>query len=76
MNDKLYELLQHANIIDTITLPNGGVIYLDSKAYDASEGATNHYDRHTNSWSTELFFRDTTISSPSEAYENTNKTYI
>ena len=48
-------------IIDTITLPNGGVIYLDRLAYDAFESTSNTYSRQERSWTSSLLFRSDAI---------------
>ena len=61
--------------IDTITLPNGGVVSLDHKSYSACKGCSNSYDWRTHKWTTTIYFEDTTNINTAVAYDNTNREY-
>ena len=58
------------NILDTVTLPNGGVIYIDARAYNASNGRSNSYNRHERKWTSSLYFEGD-YDSIKTAFENT-----
>ena len=61
-------------ITDTITLPNGGIIYIDANAYYALDGRANSYDWRTKEWTSSIQFKSNNTDA-SAAYENTEREY-
>ena len=48
-------------IYDSIELPNKGMIYLDSKAYDVLEGSEVSTDKKKSKWKTTITFTNNNI---------------
>ena len=66
--------MDNNKVLDTVTLPNGGVVQLDKLAYKALQGCSNTYDYHTHEWTTQIEFKSDKIET-AVAYENTNREY-
>lgn len=62
------------NIFDTITLPNGGVIYLDADAAKCCQGCGNHYDWKKGLWTSSVYFEQK-CEDANVAYENTERKF-
>ena len=50
-----------STVYDSIELPNKGMIYLDSKAYDALEESEVSTDRKKDKWKTTITFTNNNI---------------
>lgn len=64
------ETNKQIHISDTITLPNGGVVYLDADAYAALNSVANSYDWRDREWTSTVYFQSDAIH-PSDEFKNT-----